>query len=173
MVSWSEVSHIGARSAIQCKAQCSMEAVSAWFTRRAGSKIICSLLVVVFAFIILSFPSSASIKLFLNCIAGRAQCELQRFAWNAFHIGAKRPAEAGWNGSTERDRLDLQVKSAVALLVTPVGIQPPEEPVFFAGIQRTLLVRTGRADFAGPCPSRRPVSMLCIKASTGYGIGLC
>src|ERR1035437_8783111 len=35
MVSWSELSHFGARSAIHCKARFSIEAVSAWFTRRA------------------------------------------------------------------------------------------------------------------------------------------
>lgn len=75
------MSHFGARSAIQCKTRFSMEAVSAWFTRRAGVKIIGRVPVVVFALIISScflfFPLSVSIKLSLNCTARRAQCEFE------------------------------------------------------------------------------------------------
>ena len=39
---------------------------------------------------------------------------------------------AGWSVSARR--LHLQVEPAVALLVAPVGVQPPEEAVLLAGV---------------------------------------
>ena len=35
----------------------------------------------------------------------------------------------------ERDGFDLQVEAAVALLVAPVGVEPPEEAVLLAGAE--------------------------------------
>src|ERR1017187_3636158 len=101
----------------------------------------------------------AAIKLFSECIAGGAQSELEGLAWNTLHKGPDRPTEAGWNGTSERDGLDLHVQSTVPLLVAPVGIQPPKKTVIFGGFQCALAASAGRVDFGDLCASRDAVSV--------------
>src|SRR5260370_16091420 len=60
MVSWSEVSQRGARSAIHCNARFSMEAVSDWFTRLAARNSAAPFVVADSAFMFGSF-------LFISC----------------------------------------------------------------------------------------------------------
>src|ERR1035441_6294661 len=88
-----------------------------------------------------------AIKLFSERIAGRAQCEFERFAWNTLHKWPDRPAESGWNGMRERDGFDLHVQSTVPLLIAPVRIEPPKKTVIFGGFQCALAASAGRVDF--------------------------
>src|ERR1017187_3999236 len=130
-VSWSELSHFGARSAIHCSARFSMEAVSAWLIRRAGRKVTSIFVVADATFIFDSFQRLRSVvtstDLFAQSLTSGAQGEFQRFARNALHKRSNCPAEAVGNGSGQRDRLDLHVQSRIAFFVAPVGIQAPQE----------------------------------------------
>src|SRR4029078_4154442 len=53
-------------------------------------------------------------------LSRRLECEGQRLAWNARHERADYPAEAERNPSRERDRLTVNIESAVAGEQTPV-----------------------------------------------------
>src|SRR5215472_2417183 len=57
------------------------------------------------------------------------QCEVQRLAGNALHPVTNGPSQATRDGSRQRDRLNLQIESAAALLIDPVGVQAPKEAV--------------------------------------------
>src|SRR5665213_194248 len=107
------------------------------------------------------FPASfvAAIKLFSERIAGGAQSELEGLAWNTLHKGPDRPAEAGWNRTSERDGLDLHVEPAVSLLIAPVRIESPKKTVIFGGFQCALAASAGRVDFGNLCASRDAVSV--------------
>src|SRR6202012_1569943 len=119
-VSWSEVSQRGARCAIHWSARFSSEAVSAWFTRRAGVKLTASSVVATDCRFILVLSSRLRCALPAQLVACGAQFELQGFAGNAFDVWPDHPAEPMGNRACERDGLNLQIKTAVLLLVAPV-----------------------------------------------------
>src|ERR1019366_4000890 len=98
------------------------------------------------------------VSLLMECVAGGAQGEFQRFAGNALDERTNRPAEAGGDGAREGNRFVLHVQAAVSLLVGPVRVEPPEEAVLLGGSERVLITSTGRVNFRNLRAARDAVS---------------
>src|ERR1700722_7555336 len=156
-VSWSELTHLGARSAIHCNARFSIRAVSAWFTRRALSNATSLFAArigapIVASYLLISSRAAATGSL-LQRIPRRTQRKLQRFPRHAVHKRPNRPPQPLRNGPAQRNRLDLDIQPAVPLFVAPIVVQPPKIAVVFICAHGTFLRRTRRvnlSDFHAP-----------------------
>ena len=80
-------------------------------------------------------------------VAGAAQGEFERVTRNALDERSDGPGKAVWDGTSERDGFDLDVKTAVALLKAPVAVHTPEKAVGFARAEGSLMRRGRRVDF--------------------------
>jgi len=101
---------------------------------------------------------------FLDSVDCGAQSEVERFARNAFDVRPNGPTKTSRNCPRERDGLNLQVETTITLLVAPVGVQPPEEAMFFAGRKREVGFGIKLGDASA---LRDAVAVIRVKAAEG------
>ena len=65
----------------------------------------------------------------------------QVFVGNALDIGIYEPGKNGRDAAAQGNELDLNINSTVLFLITPIGVEPPEEAAVIAG-GVFMLVRT-------------------------------
>ena len=70
---------------------------------------------------------------FVEGVAGGGEGEDEGFAGDAFEVRLDGPGEAVRDGAREGEGFDLEVETAVALLVAPVGVEAVEEAVVAGG----------------------------------------
>src|ERR1035441_1503199 len=81
--------------------------------------------------------------LFRKCLAGAAQGVVQGVPRQSADDGVDHPSEAGRDAAAQGNSFAFDVDATIALLETPVGVQPPEESVVFAGGQFVLVATAG------------------------------
>src|SRR5579863_8271387 len=103
-------------------------------------------------------------------VGRRAKRKFERLARHALDERTNDPAKARGNGASERNGLDLDHQAAVAFFIAPIGVQPPEKAVPFAGPNFALTRRAWRIDLGNLCAARNAVAVLRVERAEAHVI---
>src|SRR3569833_340192 len=116
-------------------------------------------------------PSLYSLPLlFLQRFARVPQRKFQRLPRHALHKRPDCPTHSRRNPPRQRNRFDLHVQPAIALLVAPIRIQPPQKSMFLIRRQRSLLRCSSVLNFRNLRAPRNAPPMPCIESSVRHVI---